>query len=114
MQDLFSKIDYYIDYRNHYSVKKALTTLGREFDIAVSKNNVVQAKAAIDAVRKIHDKLGSMYKESEGLGETMSFSQKILSKQMRSFISHLTSRLRAEFGIRDNEKEIEQTISQTE
>jgi len=108
--DLFTKIDIYIDYRNHYSIKKALTTIGREFDLAVSRNNIEHARKTIDVVRKICDKLGLTYRESEDFGETMSYSQKLMAQQMRKFIGYLTHRMKSEFGVSDYEQEIEQTI----
>lgn len=111
MNNLFTKIDYYIDYGNHYSLKKALTTLGREFNLAVSKNNIGHAMATIDAVRKIYDKLGLTYRESEDFGETMSYSQKLMSQQMRKFIAYLIHRMKSEFGVSNHEQEIEQAIN---
>lgn len=109
--NLFTKIDYYIDYGNHYSLKRALTTLGREFNLAVSKNNIEHAKVVIDAVRKIYDKLSLTYRESEDLGETMSYSQKLMAQQMRKFTAYLTQKLKTEFGVSDSKQEIEQIIS---
>lgn len=109
--NLFTKIDLYIDYNNHYSLKKALTTLNREFSLAVSKNNIGHAKATIDTVRKVYDKLGLIYRESEDLGETMSYSQKIMSQQMRKFIAYLIYRMKSEFGVSNHEQEIEQAIA---
>jgi len=111
MLDLFTKIDYYIDYGNHYSIRKALTTLNREFEIALSRKNQEHAKAAIDAVRKIYDKLSQTYRESEGLGETMSYSQKLMAQQMRKFMGYLTKKLKTDFNVGDYEQEIEQAIS---
>jgi len=32
--DLFSKLEIYIDYNNSYSLRKSLTTLEKEFDMA--------------------------------------------------------------------------------
>jgi len=110
MIDLFTKIDRYIDYGNHYTIRKALTTLNREFEIAMSRKNNEHARAVISTVRKIYDKLSLTYRESEGLGETMSYSQKLMAQQMRKFIGYLTKQLKANFGAGDNEQEIEQTI----
>lgn len=114
MNKLFDKINNYIDYNNHYSLKKALTTLEREFNIAISNKNLVHARVTIDAVRKIHDKLSSTYRESEDWGETMSYSQKFMAQKMRNFIAYLTQKLKAEFGILNYEQEIKQSISETE
>ena len=111
MANLFTKIDYYIDYNNHYSIRKALTTLGREFDIASSRKDIEYAKAVIVAVRGVLDKLTLTYRETEGYAETMSYSQKLLAQQMRKFIAHLSHRLKGEFGVSDYETEIEQAIS---
>jgi hypothetical protein len=108
---LFAKLDYYIDYNNQYSLKKALTTLGREFNLAVSKKNIWHARETIKAVRQVYDKLSQTYRESEDYGETMSYSQKLIAQQMRKFIAYLTHRMKSEFGISDYEQEIEQAIS---
>jgi len=110
MNKLFNKIDSYIDYNNQYSLRKALTTLNREFELAISSKNIDHAKLVIGAVRQVYDKLSLAYRESEGLGETMSYSQKLMAQQMRKFISYLASRLKSNFGMDDYEKEIEQTI----
>lgn len=109
--NLFKKIDYYIDYRNHYSIKRGLTTLGREFNLAVSRKNIGYAIEVINTVRKVHDKLGLMYRESEDYGETMSYSQKLMSQQMRKFVSYLIKRMKSEFGVSDYKQEIEQSIA---
>jgi len=110
MKDLFTKIDYYVDYGNHYSIRRALTTLGREFEIAMSRNNGEHARAAISAVRQMYDKLSLTYRESEDWGETMSYSQKLLAQRMRRFIAYLTNRLKQKSGIKDREQEIEEIL----
>ena len=107
---LFTKLDFYIDYGNHYSVKKALTTLGREFNMAAKYKNLDHARAVIYAIRQMQEKLSLMYRESEDLGETMSYSQKLISQQMRKFVAYLTHRMKSEFGVPNYEQEIEQSI----
>lgn len=110
--DLFTKINCYIDYRNSYSIKRALTTLGREFNLAVSRNNIEHARATIYTVKQIQDRLSLMYRESEDLSETMSYSQKFMSQQMRKFVAYLIQRMKTEFGVLDHEQEIEQIIGE--
>ena len=111
MNRLFTKLDYYIDYNNIYSIKKALTTLGREFELSVTYKNIEHAKSVIHAVRKVNEKLGLIYRESEELDETMSYSQKLISQKMKKFVVYLTYRMKSEFGVSDYEQEIEQTIT---
>ncbi len=108
--DLFTKLEQYIDYNNSYSLKKALTTLNREFDLAISRNDSMQAKTVIDATKKLYDKLSRTYRESEDYSETMSYYQKLIAKQMRNFIAYMLQKLKIEFGVPDYEQEIEQTI----
>lgn len=105
MNKLFIKLDNYLDYNNHYSLSRALTTIGREFEIAVSQNNIHHARAAIDAARKMYEKLSSTYRESEDYGETMSYSQKLIAQKMRRFIAMMIQRTKTEFGT--NEPKIE-------
>lgn len=111
MNKLFNKLDSYIDYNNHYSIRKALTTLSREFDIAVSRKNYQYARTVIGTVRQLYDKLSLTYNESEGLGETMSYSQRLMAQQIRKFIGYLTKKLKTDFKVVDYEQEIEQTIT---
>lgn len=114
MIDFFTKLDFYIDYRNSYSLRKAFSTLDREFHIAVSRNNQAHARAVIDAAKKVLDKLNRTYRESEDYGETMGYFQKKISQQARQFIAQLIRKLKTDFGVRDYEKEIEQTIAELE
>ena len=104
----------YVDYNNSYSIRKALTTLSREFDLSVSKKDAAYAKHVIDTVRQLHDKLSQTYRESEDKGETMAYFQKDLAKRMREFIAYLIHRARSEFGMPKYEQEIEQTIKHIE
>lgn len=112
MIDLFTKIDNYIDYNNQYTLRKALTTLNREFEISMSRQNVSHAQSVIDAVKKIYNKLSLTYRESEDLGETMSYSQKFMAQKIRRFIGYLIKRLKYDFGIGNYEQEITRTIEQ--
>lgn len=106
MNKLFTKLDSYIDYNNHYSLNRALTTLSKEFDVAASTQNVVHARVVIDAVRKLYDKLSQMYRESEDYGETMSYAQRLMARKIRKFMSILIQKMRADFGV-SHETEIE-------
>jgi hypothetical protein len=111
MIDLFTKIDKYIDYNNQYTIRKALTTLNREFEISMSRKNITHAQSVIDTIKKIYDKLSLTYRESEDLGETMSYSQKLMAQKIRRFIGYLIKRLKYDFGVGNYEQEIEQTIN---
>lgn len=111
--DLFTKLDMYIDYNNSYSLNKALSTLQREFHLAVNSGNSTQAQVVIFATKKLYEKFTTMFSESEELKETMSYSQKTFAKTMRAFIAHLLKQVKSNFGeALDYEKEIEQTISE--
>lgn len=97
--NLFLKIDSYIDYNNHYSIKKGLETLRQEFEKAVKTKNPEYAREIVITLKKIYDKLYTIYRQSEDYGETMSFSQRMMSIKMQEFLHHLTKRLKKEFKI---------------
>lgn len=84
--------------------------MGREFELALSRNSLDYAREVVRAVRRIQDKLAITYRESEDLGETMSYSQKLMSQQMKKFVAYLTHRMKSEFGVSDHEQEIEQIM----
>lgn len=109
--DLFTKLNRYIDYNNHYSITKVVNTLGYEFNSAVSSKNYEYAKNIILTLRKIHDRLSQTYRESEGLGETMSYSQKLMSQKIKKFISYLVYNIRSEVQVSNYEQEIGQAIN---
>jgi len=96
--NLFTKIDSYIDYNNHYSIRKALETLRQEFEKASRFKNIGYASEVVYALKKVYDKLHKTYRQSEDLGETMSYSQRRMSAMMQELISIFTGRLRKEFG----------------
>lgn len=110
MNKLFSKLDRYIDYNNSYSINKALSTLHREFKLAISGKNVVYARVVLNATKMMHTKLHDTYRESEDLGETMSYSQRMMSRKIKQFMAYLVSELKAHFGISNRSEEIEQAI----
>jgi hypothetical protein len=92
-------------------MKKALTTLNKEFEIAVSRKNHTYAKEVVNTTKKLYDDFSSAYRESSDYGETMSFIQKSFAIKMRSFISYLIKRMKTKFGGNEKyEQEIEQAI----
>lgn len=108
--DAFKKFEMYIDYKNHYSLKKAISSLSREFDMAVSKKNIHHARTVIYVARQLYDKLSLTYRESEELWETMSYSQRVIAKQLRSLMAYFAKKIQTEFSMGDLKHEIEQTI----
>ena|SRR3990167_3697697 len=100
--NLFTKIDRYIDYNNHYSIRKGLETMRQEFNKAVKYKNPEYAREVIHTLKKIYDKLTNSYRQSEDYGE-MSFSQRMMSNKMREFIIYLTKRLKKDFGVVESE-----------
>lgn len=91
-------------------MSKALTTLHNEFKLAVLKNNVNYARTVLDASKKMHSRLSQTYRESEELSNTMSYSQRIIVRKIKTFIKHLTQQLKTHFGISHDKAEIEQAI----
>lgn len=109
--NMFDKLDYYIDYNNLYSIRKALTTLGREFNLASNSKNIEHAKVTVHTVLQVYNKLSQTYNENEYPMDTTSYSKKLLAQKMRKFIDYLTKRLKTEFGVSNYEQEIEQAIA---
>jgi len=100
-----------MDYNNHYSLRRALTTLEREFNLALNKQNMNYAKEVINAARLLYDKLERGFRESEDYGETMSYNQKVFAQKMRNFIAYLTKKVRLESGLSDKyQRDIEKII----
>ena len=85
--NLFDKINLYTDYKDSYSVKKALTTLGREFGLAVVKKNVAYAQEVINTVHKLRERLS----------QTIN-TQGVNIKQVDRFVAYLTWKLKKDFG----------------
>jgi len=97
--NMFNKLDMYMDYNNHYSINKALNTLQREFNLAISKQNGAHAKETLYTLNRVYEKLSGAFKESEDLSETMSFSQKIMAKKMRGLQSIFITRMKNELYV---------------
>lgn len=111
MASLFDKIMMYVDYNNSYTMKKAMSTLNREFELAVSRKNQRYAEEVIITIKRIYDDFTSSYHESEDYKNTMSFSQKLFAKKMRAFLSYLIKNMNSKFGDYKNyQKEIKQII----
>lgn len=108
---MFDKLDIYLDYNNHYSLNKALSTLQREFNIAISRNNQRHVREVIDTLNRMYDKLTSTYRESADYGETMSYSQKLIANKMRWLQSYFAKTLKTKLDIPSYEQEIEQAIA---
>lgn len=98
--NLFQKIDFYTDYNNSYSVRKALNTLGREFDLAAKNKNQRYAMEVINTVRKFYEKI-----------RVMSHLQLLIPKT-QGFVAYLIHRLKSEFGVADIKTEIIDTIAE--
>jgi len=92
--DLFRKIKLYVDYNNTYSINKALTTLRKDFDIAILRKNYGRAAEITHAVQRLYEDFGKTYRESEDYGETMSYLQRRVANNMRNFISYLLGKLK--------------------
>lgn len=89
----------YLDYNNSYSLKKAVTTLRGEFERAISQKNMYYARSVIQAARQLEEKLSLTYRESEDLGETMSYFQKVFVKQLRGLIGEMARRTQSGMGV---------------
>jgi iron-sulfur cluster repair protein YtfE (RIC family) len=95
--NLFTKIDRYIDYNNHYSIRKGLETMRQEFDKAVKYKKPEYAREVVKTLRMMYDKL-STHRQTEDYGE-LSFSQRMMSNKMQEFIIYLAKRLKEDFGV---------------
>lgn len=95
--NLFTKLDSRVDYNNHYSMRKGLETLRQEFENAVKFKNVSYAKDVTHALKQFYDKLHASYRQSEDLGETMSYSQRRISVMMQELFAQFSKRLRTDF-----------------
>ncbi|MFA5024658.1 MAG: hypothetical protein WC523_06955, partial [Patescibacteria group bacterium] len=58
---LYDKVRSYIDWGNHYTIQKALNTLGIEFDRALKTNNQEYAKSIVDVVKRIYDEFSGSF-----------------------------------------------------
>lgn len=77
--DLWTKLNFYIDYSNEYSVRKALNTLSREFNITKDPNYAREITKATEKLRS-------------GLSQTEGVSPNLL-KQIENFLKHLNSKI---------------------
>jgi hypothetical protein len=111
MKDLFTKLNYYIDYNNQFSIKKALSTLEKEFNIACKTNNVQYANSVIHATKQLHDTLHSKFLETAEKQETMSYAQKVMSRKIEAFIFYCAGKIKSDFGVSNDQTTIEQAIS---
>lgn len=111
MKDLFTKLNYYIDYNNQFSINKALSTLEKEFGIAHKTHNIQYAQNVIYTVKQLYDRLHAQFKETAEKQETMSYAQKVMSRKIEAFISYCAGKLKSDFGVSNDQTEIEQTIS---
>ena len=91
--NLWSKISIYLDYNNIYSVKRVLSLLEHEFNLAVSGKNRKYAHEVINMCNKIHDGLCDNFKDRENLD----FLQRSIIDKTLYFTQYLVSRLKIEF-----------------
>lgn len=92
---MFDRLNLYLDYNNHYLMRKALNTLAKEFTLALKRQDRSHTQEVINTLRKLDDKFHLTYRESEDYGETMSYAQKRIAEQMRKLMSYFQKKFAA-------------------
>jgi hypothetical protein len=89
--NLFTKIDSYIDYNNHYSIRKGLETMRQEFNKTVKYKKTDYAREVLFTIKLVYDKLNTMH------GDNVNWA--LIIKRVSDFMSHVSMRLKNDFNV---------------
>lgn len=96
---LYDKMKFWLDFNNSYTMRKAMSILESEQNLALSRKDFVYARDVFDTAQELLKDFKDSFRDSEDYGSTISYSQRHWIKQMQALLNIMITRMQDTFNL---------------